>query len=176
MNTDVTLIFGTTNKLLSRLIRWVTRSRTSHATLGLEINGVPLILEATTGGVRIIPRAKWLIDHILVAEFRPKIDLSHGLRDALTHIGAAYDYVGLFGYFWVLLGRRLGKKLRNPLASERAMVCSEFVMHLDTGEKIPEWKDMDWEATTPEDLLKSCEASTQSFEPCVAVALTAAAH
>jgi len=40
----------------------------------------------------------------------------------------------------------------------------EVVMHLDAGEVIPEWKNMDWEATTPEDLLKSCEAAQTSFE------------
>jgi len=39
----------------------------------------------------------------------------------------------------------------------------EVVMHLDAGEVIPEWKNMDWEAT-PEDLLKSCEAAQTSFE------------
>lgn len=87
---NMTIVFGTTTKLLSRLIRWVTRSRASHATIGLEIGGVPLILEATTGGVRIIPRAKWQLSHILVAEFKPKVDLSNGLHDALTHIGDAY--------------------------------------------------------------------------------------
>ena len=159
-----TIVFATTSKPLSRLIRWATRSRVSHAVIGTSWEDVRVVIEATTGGVKNSPRALWGENHIVVAEYAFKPSVTVDLSEAVSKIGTAYDYVGLLGYLVVLFGRRLGRKLRNPLASEKALVCSEFVLCLDKDGSIPEWKGLDPEATTPEDLLRICEASQVSFE------------
>jgi len=169
----VTLVFTTTTSPVSQAIRWVTGSRVSHVAIGLSWEDVPVIVEATTGGVKNSPRVLWAKDHILVAEYTFKPSVVVDLSEAIATIGAAYDYVGLAGYLVVLLGRRLGRKLKNPLASEKAMVCSEFVLCLNKEKTIPEWKDLDPEATTPEDLFRICEKAvvdnvvTSSFAVCL---------
>jgi len=159
-----TLLFATTNKPLSRLLRWVMGSRVSHVAIGMSWEDVPVVVEATTGGVTNSPREAWAKTHILVTEYKFKSGVAVDLSEAVAKLGTAYDYVGLAGYLVVLFGRRLGRKLKNPLASEKAMVCSEFVLCLDKDGSIPEWKGLDPEATTPEDLLVLCEKGI-SFEP-----------
>lgn len=157
-----TLLFTTTNTPISRLIRWVMGSRASHTAIGLLWEDVPVVVEATTGGVKNTPRALWAKDHIVIAEYSFKPGVVVDLSEAITGLGRAYDYVGLLGYLVVLLGRRLGRKLKNPFAREAGLVCSEFVLCLDKEGSIPEWKGLDPEATTPEDLLQICEAAVKS--------------
>lgn len=159
---EVSVIFSTTGKLLSRLIRWFTRSRVSHSVVCLSVAGVALVLEATMGGVKATTRKKWERSNKIVREFKviPRISIAH----ACGHLGERYDYVGLLGYLPVLVARWLGRKIKNPLAAPGALVCAEFVLHLDHGGLIPEWKGLDPESATPEDVLRACEQG-KSFAP-----------
>lgn len=159
-----TLIFATTTKLISRLIRWVTGSRVSHAAIGVVWEGVPVILEATQGGVVLTPRDRWLEHHIVVAEYGFKAGVLVDLPEAIQSVGRSYDYTGLVGYLVVLIGRRLGRRLRNPFATERGLVCSEFVLCLDKDGSISTWSGLDAEATTPEDLLKLCVEGKEFYD------------
>ena len=160
--TSLALVFTSSSALISRTIRFFTRSRTSHTAIGLELFGTPFFLHATVGGIQMTPRARWLKTNRVVAEFKIVPDLSAGLQDALHHIGDAYDYVGLLGFLLVLTAKKLGRTRRNLFASPSAMVCSELALHLDlTGSKIPEWRGLDPERTSPEDLLRICEQSAQ---------------
>jgi hypothetical protein len=162
---QVTLIFATTTAFLSRVIRWFTRSKASHALLGAEMDGVAVILEATTGGVRIFPRKRWERSHVVVGEYLFKPDMSGGLRHAIEHVGDKYDYLGLVGFMFVVVARWLGRKIKNPLASPSREVCSEFVLQVDPQRvKIPEWQGLDPETTDPEDLWRLCRLG-QSFAP-----------
>jgi len=158
----ITIIFSTSTSILSRLIRRFTRSQTSHTAIGTEMHGVPVVIEATVGGVRIFPRARWQRGRPIVAEARCLLDLERGLAHAIEHVGDRYDYKGLVGNLFVLIARWLGKKIKNPLASPKAVICSELVLHLDHEGHVPEWKGLDPEATTPEDLLRLCRIG-QSF-------------
>lgn len=158
----LTLAFTSSSALISRTIRFFTRSRTSHTAIGLDLFGTPFFLHATVGGIQMTPRARWLKTNRVVAEFTIVPDLHEGLQTALHHIGDAYDYRGLFGFFFVLLAKKLGRTRRNLFASPTAMVCSELALHLDlAGSKIQAWRDLDPERTTPEDLLQICEKSAQ---------------
>jgi len=150
-----TVMFGTSRGLLSRVIRWVTKSPASHALIGFEVEGVPCVLHATVGGVQISLRAKWERNAKVVAEYRTIVQPD--IRHAVTHIGDHYDYVGLLGYVWVLAWRALKKRVKNPLASSRSVVCSEFLLHLNHDDAFPEWSDLDPETTTPRDLMERCE-------------------
>jgi hypothetical protein len=152
------IVFSTTNHLLSRAIRWLTSSQVSHCSIHAEMAGVPVVIEATIGGVRIIPLSKWATGNTVVGSFEPRLDMISGLAHAVEHVGDRYDYVGLLGYIPVLLARWLRLRCRNPLASPSAMVCAELILHLDHGGNVPEWRGLDPEATTPQDLLSAMTA------------------
>jgi hypothetical protein len=131
--------------------------------ISLKLYGVEMLLHCTGGGVQFTPRRKWMKDNYLVGEYTPVVDLTYGLKHAVGHLGEKYDYLSLIGFLPVLFFRWLKVKIKNPLASPKAMVCSEFVLHVDPDRKILEWQKLDPETTTAEDLLQICERS-KSFE------------
>lgn len=160
----MTIVFSTSSGWLSTIIKWFTKSRTSHSMIGIEIHGIPALIHATMGGVQITPRKKWFKDSILIAEYRILKDLEDGFKHAFSHLGDHYDYVGLLGYIPVMIGRWFGRKVKNPFASASAVVCSEFVLHLDHDHVIGTWKGLDPERTSPQDLLDICRADPANFE------------
>lgn len=159
----VTLIFTTAKgfSLMSRLIRWWTRSEASHVAIGVEMFGVQLLLHATKGGVKFEPRAKYLRGNKVVREVRFRHPEALELDAAVRMLGTKYDYLSLLGYALLIpLWRHLKVWIKNPFASPSAVVCSEFVLALDPD--LPEWKGLDPERTTAQDLLS--RITSLSFE------------
>jgi len=155
----ITLVFttGKTWSLVSWLIKKFTKSESSHVAIGLEIYGVPVLIHSTMGGVQISPRDKWMTNNYVVEEYEFVPNMSDGIKHACEHLGERYDYVGLLGYAIILImWRWFRKKMKNPLASPIALVCSEFVCHVDHEKLIEEWMDLDPERTTPQDLIERC--------------------
>jgi hypothetical protein len=130
----------------------------SHCAIGLEIDGVPSFLHAAVGGVHITSLADMEKNHKIVYVYEILPDISDEVPNALKLIGEDYDYVGLFGFIPVLIARWFKFKLQNPLASKSAVICSEFVIHLDPEGKIPEWVGLNPTDVTPEDLHQVCES------------------
>lgn len=159
----VTILFTGGANPLSQLIMWMTRSEASHCAIGgLYLYEVPIVLHASVGGVKAVPRSKYLAEHQLIAEFEILKDVD--VKNAISMLDEKYDYPGLFGFFPIMFARWIGRKIRNPLSSPRAVVCSELVMALDPGGvRFPEWLDYDSETTTPEDLLEDCKRSVHHF-------------
>ena len=157
----ITLMFTKSSSIGSVLIRWISRSPVSHSVIGgLELCGVPVVIHASFGGVQISTMDEFLRHHTLVAEFALMPDVSQELQSAVRKIGQRYNYVGLFGYIPVLLGRWLKKKWSNPFRSAISTVCSEFIDSVLDDGKIPEMKDLVPSETTPNDLLDVCRANT----------------
>ena len=162
-----TLVFTTSSHWLSKTVRWVTNSETSHVCLGTEIFGEPVLihsaLDGDTGrnGVQITPRSKWEEDNVIVAEYDIVPDVIDNMRPMIRLLCEKYDKMGLLGYVIVIVAKWLGKKIMNPLASTNAFVCSRYVLKLDpTGELIPEWHGLDPEKATPHDLLLLCRSGS----------------
>lgn len=156
----ITVCFATAKgrSPLSWLIRRLTNSRVSHATLSTHIRGVPVILHCTVGGVQLTLRNRFEAHSKIVEEFAFNIDVADGLSAAIKELGDRYDYMGILGFAWVLFAARwLHRKIKNPLASPTAMVCTEFVLSIDRDDRIPEWRELDAERTTAEDLLECCQ-------------------
>lgn len=164
MANEITVIFSTPRwraNPFASLIRWLTRSRVSHASIGLVLADVPVVVQATIGGVKVTTRTKFEKQSKIVAEFRVLQDVQGGVQHAVHLIGEHYDYIGLLGYAVVLLTWRWFKKrLKNPLASPTALVCSEFVLRVNQDGKITEWVGLDPEATTAQDILLRCRTGT----------------
>jgi hypothetical protein len=152
----ITVIFTTSGGLLSWLIRKITGGDVSHCAIGTSVHGVPVIIEDTAGGVRIYPRKRWESGRKIVREYSFIPRMEDGLKVAIQRVGDSYDYVGLVGMLWVMLGRWLRKKWRNPLAKAGSAWCSEFVVRMDVDHQIPEWEGLDPETVTPRDLDRLC--------------------
>jgi len=121
--------FSTTKKWLSRLIRWFTKAPVSHSwILYFDVDfAQEMVLEATLEGVRIIPYEVFKQHNIIVKTFIPEIPLKQGFAKVGEKLGTLYDFAGLLGMLWVLLGRWFKRKFRNPWDNPQALFCSEFV-------------------------------------------------
>lgn len=139
---------------LSKLIRWFTRSTVSHAFLIYWDTDWQrdMVMEATSGGVRIVP-----IEHYekqIVCVFTPKHPLDAGLAKAVDWLGEHFDYSGLVGMVWVRIGRWLGRKWRNPLRSAHGMFCSEFVSRTMVAVPYPGTGQWDPQSIDPQALVE----------------------
>lgn len=149
--------FSTSTSVISRVIRWFTRSKASHAWVAFDCEelDIRLIMHASVGGYKLNQWTKWRKDNQVVAMFACKEDLSDGLRKMAEQLDKPY------GYLVALLlapKRWLGKLYRNPYRDNyKRLECSEAVTLLLQAHGFA--KDMDPESTTPEDLLEFCTAN-----------------
>ena len=141
--------------VLSRIIRWFTKSQASHAWLLVEGSflGMDMVMEATEGGFRITPYETFKKGHDIVAVLDTAFPLDSGVRTAAAWLGERYDYLGLFGSAFVMLGRWMKRKWKNPLDEPHAMFCSEAVAFIIKESGYPGSESMDPSSTTPQDLM-----------------------
>jgi hypothetical protein len=149
--------FSTTPKILSRFIRWVTKSRVSHSFIIFDWLGKRWVLESGFSGVVIVPWEKFQRDNIIVKVIAPGFVYNMDLLPAMEELGEKYDYGGLFGTAWVLIGRWLKMKWKNPFNDSKAMFCSELVTKILQKAGHPAVQGLDPATTTPEDLLELLE-------------------
>lgn len=156
--TDVRVGFSRSDGFISKVIRWFTRGKVSHALLTFSLPGLPVreVLEADWPGVQIRPFKAGE----LCAEYRPPagVDLKHGLLEASKQLGAMYDYAGLGGMGPVEVARRIGWEIRNPTQSFKAWFCSELACFAMQRAKWPGVEGLENGSTDPEQLRKVCEA------------------
>ncbi len=148
--------FSTTDALFSRIIRWMTRSRVSHAFLVYSDVDFDreMVMEAVGAGFRIVPLDKFAKHNRIVDVVTPRHPIDEGLKAAVDWLGEGYDTRGLLGMGLLLLSRALRRRtrrVRNLLASPRALFCSEAVARACLACRYPGF-DRDPETTTPQDL------------------------
>lgn len=164
----ITVAFSTPKRwtLLSSAIKWFTKSKVSHCLIGVEVHGIKMFLHCTAGGVILTPRQKYERSNLILNEYKLRSDVSDALAHAYSHLNDAYDYAGIFGFAWIIICWRIfRRRIRNPVASAKAMWCSEFVLHLNHAGAIPEWQGLDPELTHCQHLLDRIrETGGPSFE------------
>jgi len=145
---------------ISRIIRWFTRSTVSHCFIVDHDDEWKrdMIMESEGGmggSVRIV---KFNPDSPSIVKLvTPRHDIEAGMNKMVDHLGDVYDYGGLFGMAWVILGRWLRKKWANPWQSSRAMFCSELVAQVLVDSGYPGAQRFDPATTDPELLLRFFE-------------------
>ena len=155
---SVNVAFSTTNSLLSRVIRWFTRSSVSHSLITFRDATLDkvFVMEANGRGFMLVPWAKWRKHNTLIARYSIDVDENvkmSSLRAVADHLGAEYDYVSLLGFLW----RRFVSRTRNPLDNGKKLVCSEAVARFLNGIKFDEGLVFDDPSSwTPEDLYAEC--------------------
>jgi len=141
---------------ISCIIRWFTRSTVSHCFLvyyDAEWKR-DMIMESEGGlggSVRIVRFNPDNPD--IVNLFTPRHDIEHGMQQMAEKLGELYDYGGLFGMAWVMVGRWLKRKWKNPWNSSKALWCSELVAEVMKDSGYPgSGVFEDATVTSPEDL------------------------
>ena len=124
---------------LSFVVRKLTRSEASHCFFSFKLAGTPLVLHADHRGVSIESRKIFDAENKTVGEFQLLTGLDACIDELLADLGRPYDYGGLVGQGWVLLGQTFGRRWENPLQSNNAWYCSELVTHFlqEAGDNIP---------------------------------------
>lgn len=145
--------FSTSNSIISRLIRWFTKASVSHTFLTVEFDGKEWVLEAASTGYRIMPLSRFVNENSLVMIIEPKVSLDAAVTQAEDWLGEGYDWGGLLGFTWVLLGRLLKRKWANPLNSSKALFCSEANTKIIQLAGWPGSEALVPSATSPNDLL-----------------------
>jgi len=129
--------FCTSDWWVSRVIRWFTRAKCSHAFLLLEGTQLgDLVLEAEWCGLKLSTRSALtrgttrIVDLIEVPPSMYPAVYAATMKALSGALDTPYDYVGLVGMAWVAFCRWFGKKRRNPLRSAKSMFCSDAMVAL----------------------------------------------
>lgn len=168
---SVCIAFTASSFPIAKLIRWVTKGRTSHVMIVYDdmLWGGSWVSEATVGGVQNRPAKRSM--HHVVAMFECKFNASPGLQEIKKYVGDQFDYSGLVFFGWAKLVWKLFRvKARRPWKTTRAQFCSEYVSRfLSLSEKlsvIPKLNGLyeSPEKNYPEQLLKLLENNPTQFE------------
>lgn len=145
--------FSTSNSIISRIIRWFTRSKVSHSYIGYYSHTFDkyMVMESTWSGFRIGNYKSWTIRNKIVYEFKCKRDLSKSLKHISNDLDLEYDYWSALG---LSVRRWFGKWYRNPFRDPNKLHCSEAVAIFLQHDNLAQ--SLDPESTTPEDLLQYC--------------------
>jgi hypothetical protein len=116
------------NKIISKLIRFATKSKYSHSAFKFDLQGTSFVVEAQKKGVYIISFTEWQkkykykFDSIEIFGNPYKIK-----KEALSYCGATnYDFFSLnvAHPIKILTGIWIGPK---GLKAKKKMTCSEFI-------------------------------------------------
>ncbi len=117
---------------VSKLIRWFTKSKYSHAFVVLPYEPYfgPCVMQADSGGVEVTTWKRFdFTKNPLLRQVTPPMDLLPAVLACADMLNDAYDYKGLGGMVWVEFWWRIFKKrVSNPLHSGTALFCSAFVV------------------------------------------------
>lgn len=141
---------------VSALIRWMTRSQTSHAWLLVEdpVFDLRLVLEAHSTGFRLVSFTRFAKDNKVIALVETPHRLDHAMPVAGAWLGEKFDVLGLFGIFLTLVMRWFHQRpWRNPFPTPSALFCSEAVVRTLKAAGYPEADGLGDETTSPADLL-----------------------
>lgn len=126
--------FSRNNTPFSWLIRKLTGSNISHTYIRIPVPelGTSMVFQAQGFNVHYINYEHFLAKgNIVEAEVEVKLSSKQWAQAEMVRVyecGKPYSYLQILGYAWVLLGRRFGKKWKNPLSDgDHGYVCVELV-------------------------------------------------
>jgi len=146
--------FSTTNNLISRVIRWFTRSTTSHAWIAFASQdmGMDVVLEAHFT-FRAVPYVWFKKRNRIVAEYEIPVGQA-AVAKCASFLGENYDYTGIVGGIIVSVGRWFKHKWHNPWGNPKAQTCSEAVVRALQAAAYPGAEKLNAEDTSPQTLME----------------------
>jgi hypothetical protein len=160
---SITVGFSTTNKFMSRVIRWATGGRVSHAWISFydKCLGTRFVLQAETWGYELRTWSRWNAENILVAEFKPVGDLSGAMLWSLKSLGLRYDWTSAF---FAGIRRWLGRWVRGKFSSPGRLMCAEAVIRFLSHGGVGAVSSLDPETTSPARLLRVVSESDEFMD------------
>jgi len=153
-------VFTASNSLVSRTIRWFTKSPTSHVMFEFycPILKASVTVDSDLRGVHLMPAFKTKTG--VVAEFDCPEQARVSLSVVTRYLGERYDFGGLFLLAWpILLWRWLHLKVRHPVRRTHEVKCSELAALVLKEAQLPGTAEWDPEILTPADILRYCNGS-----------------
>lgn len=150
----ITIGFSRSSTLVSWAIRKVTCSQVSHCFVVHRVLGVECALEATSSGFRAVPMSVFSEDNQIVDIVSVEADGFDDEPILGAMLGHPYDFLGLFGFLWVMLGRSLGMRWSNPARGPSKLFCSEAVVMVLAAGGVPGSSLLEPEQCSPEDVLR----------------------
>lgn len=165
----IRIVFTTSNRLHSRLIRFFTGSEISHVGVVFHDDtlGMNLVMHATPRGFVVETWKHVLQKRKPVYVYSCNRPLDDALRTLATQLGARYDYAGVLGGAVQYIFNLLGRRIKNPFASARKLWCSEAVVRLMQSAGVMGSARLVPESTSPERLRAFFRASDElTLSPC----------
>lgn len=159
--------FSKNNGILSRLVRWATRSKVSHAYIIFDVAGESVVLHSTRRGINFDLLSDFVSYNEPVADYILMIDSDteqRGVQSSIKLLDSPYDFLSLAGFAWVLACRAVGFEVRAPFKNRAAYHCSEFALTVLQNVDI-DFPNADPELTSPESLmslLDSCKKALRA--------------
>lgn len=149
--------FSTTGRFMSRLIRFVTRGRVSHAWIAFNDPYLRLrfVVQSEPWGLELRPWDRWIGENRMIAQFRidrPETDLEAAIRQLAAMVGTPYDWRSAARAGWIrFIGRSARGLARGGMGR---LMCSEATVRFLQAAGCPSALQLSAERTTPVALLE----------------------
>ena len=151
---DITVGFSTTNKFMSRVIRFITQAKCSHAWISFydATLGMKMVMQAEWWGFEVRPWKRWQKENTLVAEFGV---YGGGYYSSLLKLakllGSRYDFrsailVGIKGWFRYWFRSKFSFR---PSRTPHKLMCTESVIIFLQDNNCSATADLNPEETSP---------------------------
>lgn len=147
---------------VSWLIRKVTNSQVSHAWVVYhsDLLDLDMVMEAHELGFRSLTLDHFKEKNKIVLMTPVDVDVTPGLRLLAVHLGDNYDYAGLLGMSFVIMGtwfkrffKKWKKRVKNPWQEANRYFCSEAVVTMLQASNSRMVEDVVAENTSPQMLM-----------------------
>lgn len=149
---------STSDGFIGKTIRAALNSKVSHAVVLMNLWGERWVLESVWDGVVMVPFSRWVKYNTLVESYATGLDDKAALS-IMKDLGTPYDYGSMLGLFFAIVAKWFRVKIKNPLSSSKAIICSELAVRLLQANNFKNSETLDAESTTPEDLRVFLERS-----------------
>ena len=147
---NLRIAFSHGTSLISRIIRWFTRSNVNHCLFLVSERGQDYVIGADWDGLRMQSRKHFEKDGSTIAVAPLLMSLDDHLPELLEKLTTPYDYTGLIGMIPVEAARFwFRKRIHNPFHQAGALFCSEVGVKFLQLSGYPESSKLDASATDP---------------------------
>lgn len=156
MTVRIRIGFSTSATWHARVVRWMTRSKVSHAFFILENSflGDDLVLEADPPDVHLRALSEFVKTNRIVKTVEMPETLRVGISQAVRLLGRPYDYRAFFGVGLVVIGRWLRRKWRNPFNARKSLDCIEMIVSVLQLSGYPGSERLDATQLSPQQLME----------------------
>jgi len=157
--------FSAGHVLLSKIIMKLTNSKASHSFIVFEAAGQELVIQANIHGVVCEHYDDFKKHSTIIAEYELLLTLAQEkavLGYALQQLLQPYDVFALIGIAWVILNKKLGRKVKQPFRNRHAYFCSELIATSLQAANFVLSHQLDREMVSPEDMIEFLDSHPQA--------------